>query len=453
MKIQKNNLLLSLLLTVIYIWLSYFTPRDNFNQLLFFYILLFAGYIYFLVKYKHELEKSYFVIGIIFRFSILFSIPNLSDDFYRFIWDGKLISLGINPLQYLPSELIAKFNASSGLSVMNELYNGMNSRQHYTCYPPVNQLLFTIGALFTKQNFYISIPVLKGIILLSEIGIFFLIKKLLLHFKLPAKNIFIYWLNPLVIIELTGNMHFEGIMLFFLLLAFIYLLKDKFWYSVLFYSVSVSVKLIPLMFLPVLLSFLGFKRWIKYCIIVGILTIVFFLPFINNNNLLNFLQSLDLYFQKFEFNASIYYLVREIGFWIKGYNIIQSAGVALSIISFIIILIIGFSKKGNIKSNIFVLMLYMITVYYLLAMIVHPWYIITLVLLSVFTKHLYPMVWSLLVIVSYYTYLTPAYQENMYLVALEYLLLTAYIVYEFNILKRGKQVMGKALNAESILRY
>ena len=44
--------------------------------------------------------------GISFRLVLFFAYPWLSEDFYRFIWDGFVIGENINPYEYTPSELI-----------------------------------------------------------------------------------------------------------------------------------------------------------------------------------------------------------------------------------------------------------------------------------------------------------------------------------------------------------
>src|SRR5688572_30520745 len=43
------------------------------------------------------------VFAVLFRLSIVFSPPYLSDDIYRYIWDGRVQAAGINPYRYLPS--------------------------------------------------------------------------------------------------------------------------------------------------------------------------------------------------------------------------------------------------------------------------------------------------------------------------------------------------------------
>lgn len=419
----NKNLNVVILLTslIAYISISYFIPRTNFVALFSTFTFLFLGYIFLLKAYTEDNKRVFFVSGIIFRLALLFFIPNLSDDFYRFIWDGQLIKLGINPLQYLPSELIGNLPNREQI-IMPILYDGLNATNTYTCYPPLNQVFFYLGAIFSKWGLLYSVIAMKAVILFAEIGNYYLLKKLLVKLNVPVKNMFLYWLNPLIIIEFTGNMHYEGIMIFLLLCSFLTLLNNRFILSAIFFALSVSVKLIPLMFLPAYLWYLGFKKWFLYSTIVMLLTVLFFLPFLGFNSYFNFFTSLDLYFQKFEFNASIYYLIREIGYWYKGYNIIQTAGIYMLIISFVSIVYIGIMTKNKEFTNMLKSMLFMISIYYFLSLIVHPWYIGTLIMFSVFTNYSYSIMWSFLIFLSYATYQTSAYTENMILLTVEYLL-------------------------------
>src|SRR5215468_10551618 len=42
--------------------------------------------------------------AVIFRLSILFAPPYLSDDIYRYVWDGRVQAAGINPYRYIPAD-------------------------------------------------------------------------------------------------------------------------------------------------------------------------------------------------------------------------------------------------------------------------------------------------------------------------------------------------------------
>src|SRR5829696_5706523 len=41
--------------------------------------------------------------AVLFRLSILFAPPYLSDDIYRYVWDGRVQAAGINPYRYIPA--------------------------------------------------------------------------------------------------------------------------------------------------------------------------------------------------------------------------------------------------------------------------------------------------------------------------------------------------------------
>ena len=208
-KIVLSFVLLSI---VAYVFLGYFVPRENFSELLFYYTTAFLSF-YFIYKSNSTNESQLFKVGILFRFVLLFCMPFWSQDFYRFIWDGRIIVLGLSPYSSLPNDIVNTIEINQA----KELFKGMGSlsASHYSNYPPVNQLFFGLVAMLASKSIVASTFILKIIILLADIGTYKFGKKILNHLQLSSKNIFLYFLNPLVIIELTGNLHFEGVMLFF----------------------------------------------------------------------------------------------------------------------------------------------------------------------------------------------------------------------------------------------
>ena len=225
-------------------------------------------------------------------------------------------------------------------------------------------------------------------------------------------------------------------MIFFLVWALYLLHQKKYLWSAIVIGISISVKLIPLMFLPILYNYfrknkdLNLSSLFLYYLTVGITVLLSFLPFLSWELITNFSASITLWFQKFEFNASIYYVIREIGFKVKGYNIIESVGKILPILVFIIISALAFFKKNNSTEKLITTMLFGITAYLFLATTVHPWYLATPLLLSAFTKFKYMILWSLLVILSYFAYSNPDFQENYWLLAIEYIGVSGYLLFE-----------------------
>ncbi|MGY5846372.1 glycosyltransferase 87 family protein [Salegentibacter sp. HM20] len=432
LKIHRFSLLIALAGIAFYFSFAYQLDRSDFIKLIGLY-----GALFFMSFRLIQLEKINFWflagLGLLYRLISLFALPNLSQDFYRFIWDGMLILEGFNPYLSTPTELIGNFQG-----IWVELYEGMGdlSQQNYTSYPPVNQLIFAISAFLGGKSILGSVIVMKILIILVDFGTLFFGRKLLQNFGLPAHQIFWYFLNPFVIIELTGNLHFEGVMLFFMIWS-LYLLQQKKWLpSAIVFGISVSVKLLPLIFLPLLWNYFRKKEGLKlqklalYYLTVGAIVIITFLPFLSSEVISNFSNSLGLWFQKFEFNASIYYLIRWIGFEIKGYNIIATVGKILPIIVILIILGLAFFRRNQNLQNLIVSMLFGITVYFFLSTTVHPWYLATPLLLSVFTKFRYMILWSGLIFLSYFAYSSPEVEENFWLLAVQYLAVSGYLLYE-----------------------
>ncbi len=410
-----------------YVFLGYFFEREQFYVLLFAYSLAFLGII--MLLQTNEYEKTFFKIGILYRILFLFSTPTLSQDFYRFIWDGHAILSGINPYQYKPEVII---NTIVSFPNAEYLYEKMGSlsASHFSNYPPVNQLFFAVAAFIGGKSILVSTIVLRIIIILSDIGIYYYGKKILIHFNKNTENIFWYFLNPLVILELTGNLHFEGVMLFFFVFGLYQLVAKKWIISAFFIAISIAVKLLPLLLLPLFFKYLGFKKSVLfYTLIIG-LNMLFFLPFLNTTLINNYVETISLWFTNFEFNASIYYLVREVGFYMKGFNIIQTVGKITPIITILMVLFFAFIKKNNSVDKIAVNSLMVITLYLFISTTVHPWYVINLVLLSVLTKYKFPIVWSFVIILSYYAYSVFPFKENMILIIVEYGIVFSVFVFE-----------------------
>jgi hypothetical protein len=421
---------------ICYLLLGYYTERTESIQLFAGIALLFSFYLF--VVFKPSLSDKNFnfilISSFLFRAIFILAVPALSDDYFRFIWDGRLIEEGINPFLYLPDE-VQKQSLLVG-EMNNALYLKMNSPNYYSVYPPILQFIFFIASKLSLSSNYGAIIILRIVILLAEIGSYFFLTKIIALLKLPKNRILIYLLNPLVIVEISGNLHFEGVMLFFVVASFYFLLINNIIFSSILFSLAVSTKLLPLVLLPLITKKLGLKKGFIYSLLVLLLSSVLFLPFINQELISNIGNSVGLYFQKFEFNASIYYLARWVGFQISGYNEIAIIGKLLPIISFALIMYISLKSKLKQSDKIFFeSALTILFVYYLFSLIIHPWYLTFLVLISVFSNHRYALIWSLLIFLTYLTYASVPFMENAWVLFLEYGIVITWYLSEKNKLK------------------
>ena len=169
---------------------------------------------------------------------------------------------------------------------------------------------------------------------------------------------------------------------------------------------------------------------------LSVVILLLFFPIYNGLFLHNIGQSIGLYFQKFEFNAGFYYLLSWFGWQIKGYNFISFIGPLLADFSAcsIIALSLFYIKKGtpdnSHQERLFKGLLFAISIYFLCATTVHPWYATLPILLCLFTPYRFPILWSALVILSYSHYNQNSNQENYWLIGIEYTSVFIYFIYE-----------------------
>ena len=71
-----------------------------------------------------------------------------------------------------------------------------------------------------------------------------------------------------------------------------------------------------------------------------------------------------------------------------------------------------------------------ICLYYFLATTVHPWYLTLPLILCIFTRFRFPIVWSVAVVFSYSAYNGNPVDENLWLITAEYFMVYGYLIYE-----------------------
>jgi hypothetical protein len=327
-KFAKTSLIACYLLSIWFI--LFFTKQDTFFQFIPAYSLCFASYLllFFKLKLDNILSAVLLIASCII---VLFSFPNLSDDVYRYYWDGVLLTNGISPFAYLPSEVL-NMNIE-GLD--KPIFNSLNSQEYYSIYPFTSQFLFGLSAYIGNDIYQFAFIMKLSYIAFATLGIWYGVKfckSVNIDINLP----FVFYLNPLVIIEGFGNLHTELISCSLLLLFIYYFHKSRLYQSLLTAALAISTKLNPaFIFLFFLFKKEQFKRFL---LPLGLISAILILPVFLGVSFTNFLSSVDLYFRKFEFNASVYYLLRYIGFNLTGYNLIAYIGPILGI-SFLYILI------------------------------------------------------------------------------------------------------------------
>lgn len=451
------------------VWLCYFTDRIHFFQVLSLYAalgLFYGGTLWLVARPTKftsassvppappasvdELIAEARVAAVVLRAALLFSLPNLSDDFYRFVWDGRLALGGVNPFSLPPSETIRP-----ELGLDTALFQTLNSPEYYSVYPPVCQAVFVAACALFPENLWGSTVVMKVFLFAFECGTLFLLPKLLAQFGQPPQRLLVYALNPLVLIELVGNLHFEAAVIFFLALSLLRLSPVRaddgtVYYSTVYKSIiysgaafatAVCSKLLPLMFLPLFVRRMGvgqmggrrieIGRAALFAGTVGLVSLTLFLPFYEAGVIEKISSSLALYFDTFSFNAGVYYGLREFSVYLTGNSLSANAGRWLGRTAAAAIFLFAAVEKTPRVETLPRAMLAASFFYYALATTVHPWYLTPVIFFSCFTSSAAAVVWSLVIPLSYSAYRTFPYQESLLLVSIEYAAVFAALVYDF----------------------
>jgi alpha-1,6-mannosyltransferase len=166
----------------------------------------------------------------------------LSDDIYRYIWDGRVQAAGINPYRYIPTD--------TNLEPLRDeaVFPNIN-RNNYapTIYPPVAQMLF-----FAATRFGETVPVIKLILVgVEAIGIGALLS-VLRTTGAPRQNILFYAWHPLPVWEIAGSGHIDGAVVAFVALALATAVTGRRAWSGAALAAATLVKFFPLVLVPAL---------------------------------------------------------------------------------------------------------------------------------------------------------------------------------------------------------
>lgn len=341
------------------------------------------------INRKSHFLPSIWLFAILFRATVLFSgPPSLSDDVFRYIWDGHLINRDVNPYLY-------PVNAQELDSLGTPLRSLVNHNWMASPYLPASQMLFGLTEMLFPQSVFAYQAMMCSLDLMTGL----LVWKLLRKFQFPVQLSLIYLWNPLVIMEFTHSAHIDALMVFLSVASFALILlptspRGRLLGQILavpIYAGAILTKGIPLFFLPIISILIGWKR----TIILAIVTFSASLPFalvpgwglfgpLDGTGLLGAIRIYNAYWN---YNSSIFHWLETI---LAGYSspgaIPFESGVGLTArtvvglllaLVMLVSVILMWKKRHNltIGSILFRGVIIPFTAYLLLTPTLHPWYI------------------------------------------------------------------------------
>ncbi|MEO5906222.1 MAG: hypothetical protein ABIQ11_05820, partial [Saprospiraceae bacterium] len=308
------------------------------------------------------------------------------------------------------------------------LYALLNSKEYYSVYPPLTQLIYYVSFLINHLNIGGHIIFFRIGNVLADCLIVFLLWSLLKRLNMDVKKILVYALNPLIIIELTGNLHMEGMMIAAFLGGVLLTIRHRAIAGSFLISVSIALKMMTAIFIPFIWKEIEKRKRITSIACCAIITTALFYFFFSGRP--GWLESISLWMQTFEFNASIYYIVREADAMFRGYPYIQLIGPVMTACALLSIFIVWIHYLKKQSFHWTSAMLIAMTAYFLFSTTIHPWYLSTLIALSVLSRHTWPLIWSYLIFLSYSHYQDGGFSEKYLFITIEYVFLFIWICIE-----------------------
>lgn len=261
---------------------------------------LIYGEILFLFRDTDLSLRWIWVVAILARTVLIFTEPTLENDYWRYLWDGRVLANGINPYTFKPLD-----PALDHLEVSYRHLIGW--KQYGTIYPPFSILVFAITHLIAGD----SLIGLKIALTLFDLGtgavLFIWFKRLGISPKWSA----LYFFNPLVLKETANSGHLDSIAVFFSALAAFLMWRSggRFSESKLFslsgwtaLAMAVASKIYPICFVPLFFK-VDRSRWLGVLTFSGLLLIAYS-PFLTAG--FHMLNGTEAFARHWIFNASFY---------------------------------------------------------------------------------------------------------------------------------------------------
>jgi hypothetical protein len=226
------------------------------------------------------------------RAPLLVAEPTISDDIYRYVWDGRVQRLGHNPYLSAP--------ADPALAALHTPVTRLTSHPELpTIYPPAAQWFFR-GATAIHE----SVLALKLAFVFCDALIVLLLLRWLSRAGQSPWRVLVYAWNPLVMIEVAGSGHVDVLGALLLFVSFLALSERKPMLAALSFLVAVEVKFLPIVLAPMLWRRIRVRDLVVAVFIALALAAPFF-----SGSLRSLVGSLPTYLPKWRFNGPAFALL------------------------------------------------------------------------------------------------------------------------------------------------
>jgi len=204
--------------------------------------------------------------SLVFRLVLLPSAPTLSDDLFRYVWEGRVVLAGASPYRLAPSDA-ALVPLRDGT-----VWPFINNPDVPSPYPPLAQVGGSLAAWLTPHS-----PLgMKLVSTLADVGVVAALLALLSATGTPAGHVLVYAWHPSTIVEFAHSGHNDSLMLLPLTLALAFAAGGRRWLPAILIGIAALAKVTPLLLLPLLPLKLGLAP----AVLAGCVFLAGWIPFL-----------------------------------------------------------------------------------------------------------------------------------------------------------------------------
>jgi len=301
--------------------------------------------------------------------------PGPDDDIHRYVWDGRVQRLGYNPYLLVPSDPSVAGLHTSETRTLNNPYLP-------SPYPAGAQLFFRAVTAIHESVFS-----LKVAFVICDFAIAFVLLDLLRCTRQGAHWVLAYAWHPLLATEVAGSGHIDIVGVFLLLVSAAALGKRWRAVAAVAFGLAVSVKLLPIVLLPLYWRRVRVSDGALAAFVVGLL----YVPFLNHGRIP--VGSLDTYVRSFRFNDPVFAMLEQLA----APQIVAGLAVLVGLLTAIWMR----RRSAEWSSDAFA---WPMTASLLCAPVIYPWYLVWLLPFLRSESTLPVIIWTVSIFPTYYVW-------------------------------------------------
>lgn len=227
-------------------------------------------------------------VGVLLRLALLSPDEGMSDDLYRYVWEGRVIAAGENPYARPPDD--------PALAPLRDevVWPRVTHREVPAAYPPLSQAFFAGAAAIGLGPFGLRVALVA-----VDLAVLLALLRLLRRVGRDPRLVLAWGLSPLVVLEVAGSAHFDVLAVLFVVLAF----HARAGRRPLAAAAWLGAATLAKPFAPLLLPFLLVREaWVRQGALFGGVVLAGFLPFAGRGGL----DGLSRYAREWSHNSLLF---------------------------------------------------------------------------------------------------------------------------------------------------